>query len=333
MSSPGSSTTSKATRPGQAKGLRDRLGWWWQAPVGVLVVSILVVMLTVITFGATRPNTGNPPSPGSSTSPEPIGLPTALVSAPQLSPAPVLPELTAAIERLEQKYDVLIGLTLSQVAQPLRHDQDTWYGGRLRGGQAFATIDVPMALAVLGDARQPQQRDYLFNKALADDSAAADDALWAFLGSGEQAADKTTRALQSFGDWRTLVPSESQANSEAPYLDTQWALDAQSRLAGAMLCDFVKVHPVLSKMNDPAESAWGLQVQPLSYSKGGWGRAVNGDTLVRQFGIMRLADGTEVGIAMAASYASPDPEIGKGALTELATSVRKTARGIEPAHC
>ena len=48
-----------------------------------------------------------------------------------------------------------------------------------------------MALAILDQERQPQQRDYMFNKALADDSAAGDEALWAFLGTPEQAASAT----------------------------------------------------------------------------------------------------------------------------------------------
>ena len=60
---PSSNGASKATRPSGSAGLRDRLGWWWQAPLGLLILSILIVLVISIAFGATRPNTGSPPAP------------------------------------------------------------------------------------------------------------------------------------------------------------------------------------------------------------------------------------------------------------------------------
>ena len=65
---PSSNGASKATRPSGSAGLRDRLGWWWQAPLGLLILSILIVLVISIAFGATRPNTGSPPAPTSSAS-------------------------------------------------------------------------------------------------------------------------------------------------------------------------------------------------------------------------------------------------------------------------
>lgn len=322
-----------ATRATSTSGLRHRLGWWWQAPLGLLVVGILAVLLTTITFGATRPNTGNPPAPTASASTSPGGLVAPVTSPDVQSPAPELPELDAEIARIEEKYDVLAGVAIGQAAFPFRAQQATWQGGTLRGGPALATIDVPIALAVLADSKQPPDANYLFNRALADDSAAGDEALWAFLGTPEQAAEKTTQALRTFGDWRTVVSSTSVIGRDAPYLQTQWTLESQSKVAGAMLCDYVVVHPVLSKLNDPAADPWGLQTIPMSYSKGAWGRTGNGDALVRQFGVIRLADGTQVGIAIAVSGSLDDPALAKGAITELSNVVRRLATGFYPPNC
>lgn len=311
------------TRRSAISRLRTRLGWWWQAPLGLLVFSVLVVMITVIAFGATRPNTGNPPRPGRpETSPRPSVLHSPYVSPPVLAPAPDLPELAAAIAEIEDEYDLTVGLTLDGLAEPYKRTQETWYGGTLRSGDSFATIDVAMALAVLDGARQPQDRGYLFNRALARNSSAADSAIWAFLGSPDEAAVKTANALRDYGDWHTAVPATTTRDL-APYLTTPWRLDAQSRLMAALYCDYVEAHPVLSQMNDPAKDPWGLQTLPMSYAKGAWGELDNGQTMVRQFGLIRLRGGQMAGIAMAATGPRADQQSGQDALTDLATAVRE----------
>lgn len=327
--------------PGEPGGRNPHLGssrhrrpsWWWRAPISVLVGSIAIVLITTIAFGATRPNTGNPPPPTDSSNSSRSPLVVPVISPQAQSPAPDLPELDAEIALTEQKYGVVAGVAISQAAFPLRTKQATWQGGTLRGGPAFATIDVLIALAVLADDKQVSNADYLFNKALADDSAAADEALWAFLGTPDEAAQKTTQALRSFGDWRTTVSSESDLSREAPYLQTLWTLESQARVAGAIYCDYVDVHPVLSKLNDPADDPWGLQTIPMTYSKGAWGKTSNSDTLVRQFGLLRLADSTTVGIAMAVSGAADDPSVGKAAITELSNAARRLASGFYSPNC
>lgn len=327
--------TSQATVSDSQKPESSRLLWWWKAPLSALLVGILAIMVSTIAFGATRPNTGNPPAPeASASSTPPSVLHSPLVAPPELAPAPDLPELDAQIAAIEEKYNVTIGITITPVAGVYQRQQATWYGGTLRSGDALATIDVAMALAILDQERQPQQRDYMFNKALADDSAAGDEALWAFLGTPEQAASATTQVLRDYADHRTTVPSSGVGgDSSSPYLATQWALDQQSQLMAALRCDYSRVNPVLSKLNDPADNPWGLQTLPMSYSKGAWGVTSNGGMLVRQFGLIRLADGNTVGIAMAASQASEDPAVGRAAITELSNQVRRLATGFDDARC
>lgn len=320
------------TRRGANSGLRTRLGWWWQAPLGLLIFSVIIVLISTIAFGATRPNTGNPPAPGGKEStPRLTVLHSPFASPPDLAPAPELPELSQAIASIERRYDVTIGITLDGLAVPYQRTQQTWYGGTLRSGDAFATIDVAIALAVLDNPRQPQDRGYLFNRSLAGNSAAADDAMWAFLGTADEAATKTTNALRDHGDWTTRVPAESDRDI-APYLTTDWRLDAQSRLMAALYCDAIDMHPVLSQLNDRTPDPWGLQTLPLSYAKGGWGELANGETMVRQFGLIRLRGGQLLGISMAA-VGGDDPDAGKQALTELAGQVRQISPGTFASGC
>ncbi|WP_341727986.1 hypothetical protein [Brooklawnia sp.] len=332
---PAARGTSQVTLGSAPRPRSGRLSWWWKAPLGVLVALILVVMVGTIAFGATRPDTGNPPAPEpSGSSPTPTDLFSPLVTQPELDSPPDLPELDAEILAIQEKYHVAIGITMTAVSGVYQRQQATWYGGTLRSGDALATIDVPMALAILDQERQPQQRDYMFNKALADNSAAGDEALWAFLGTPEQAAAQTTQLLRDYADHHTVVPWQVDGDeSGAPYLATQWALDGQSQLMAAMRCDFTEVNPVLNKLNDPATDPWGLQTLPMTYSKGAWGSVSSGGTLVRQFGLIRLSDGNTVGIAMAVSQASDDPAIGQGAITELSTKVRAMATGFDAMNC
>lgn len=335
MSKPRSATdgATKVTAQGAKHRQRSRYGWVRRAPLGALLLAIVLVLVTAIAFGATRPNTGRPPAPLSGSPSQPIGLPSVQVGQPELVAPPDLPELDARIAAIEAKYDVLVGITLSQVASYPVRTQQTWYGGTLRSGPALATIDVAMALAIIDGEKQPLDRNYMFNRALADDSAAADAALWAFLGDPEEAAALTTQALRVRGDWATVVPFEDETERLAPYLRTNWDLDAQSQLMGALICDQVEAYPVLSKLNDPAEEPWGLQTTPLSYSKGATGEMGNGSLLVRQFGLIRLADGTQLGIAMAVSTTGDDADDGRDAITELANAVRRLATGFEPRSC
>lgn len=335
MSKPQSSAhgASKVTAPGGRNRQRAVYGWARRAPLEALLLVIVGTLITAIAFGATRPNIGRPPAPISASPSQPVGLPTPQVDAPQLAPAPDLPELDARIAAIESKYDVLIGITISPVASYSLRTQQTWYGGTLRSGPALATIDVALALAILDGDRQPLDRNYMFNKALADNSAAGDAALWAFLGDPDQAAAAATAALRVRGDWATSVPATDDTERLAPYLRTNWALDAQSRLMGVLSCELPASSPVLSKLNDPADEPWGLQTTPLSHAKGAWGDLGNGSTLVRQFGLIRLTDGNTVGIAMAASTLDSDPADAQAAITELSNHVRRLASGFETRAC
>ena len=332
------STTDDASKGTSTTGhpKKGRLpAWVRRTPLAALVLTIAVLLVTSIAFGATRSNTGRPPPPQTSTpgaSPTP-GPPTPLVPPAQLAPAPELAELTAQIRRIEQRYRVSLGISIGQVAPYYARTQITWQGGILRDGPALATVDVPMAMAIVAGENQPLDREYVFNRALADDSAAADAALWAFLGDPAEAAERTTELLRAYGDWATRVPAEHPDSPGAPYLYTEWSLDDQAHLMGALACDIDKSFPVLSKLNDPTDQMWGLQTIPLSYSKGAWARLPNGRLLVRQFGLLKLADGTQVAIAMAASSRSEDPSAGRAAITELSNAVRHDAHDFPHRHC
>ncbi len=96
--------TSQATVSDSQKPESSRLSWWWKAPLSALLVGILAIMVSTIAFGATRPNTGNPPAPeASASSTPPSVLHSPLVAPPELAPAPALPEVDAQIAAIEEK--------------------------------------------------------------------------------------------------------------------------------------------------------------------------------------------------------------------------------------
>ena len=177
----------------------------------------MIVLMTTIAFGATRPNVGNPPGPAVSASPQRSGLFTPAGSPPALAPAPAQAELDAEVARIEDKYGVLIGITISG-GQPVRVTQETWRGGT-HGGPAFGTIDVAMALAC--GRGQAALRPRLPVQPGARRQLAPRRTPWAFL--EREDASGRPQALRRFGDGalscRPPPPNPSR------YLDTEWSLE------------------------------------------------------------------------------------------------------------
>lgn len=308
-----------------------------RTPIWLMVVVMGALLTWSITYGATRPQNGRPAppplvaanGPSPSSSPSPL-LPTA---TPTPAPAIKLPELDKAIHAIESTRKVSLGVAISPLSPVGRPTTYPYEGGTLRTGEAWSTIDVVLALAVVRESKQPEDLDYLLTRAIVESSPAGDDALWAFLGNDAAAAQKTVNILRSAGDNSTVVPEGRTRPQYSPYSQTLWSNAAQSQFAAALYC-MEDSWPILTRMDDePVARKWGLSALPRTQSRSGSGPQTNGTILVRQFGAVTLQDGTRVGIGLAAVAVDGTEETAITALDELVAKVYSLAHGFRAGSC
>lgn len=211
----------------------------------------------------------------------------------------------ARFQALELAIPGEVGLALS----PVGSSQEIEELGTLRGGLAWSTIKVPIALAV--EARGSDERDEeLIDAALTVSDNEASLELWGRLGSPEAAAAAVQDVLASAGDTATRVEQRILREGYTPFGQTEWSLRAQAQLMAA-LPQLPHSEPIRDHMRRVVpEQRWGLGVLGEDVElKGGWGPDADGRHLVRQMGIVRSrlagalaavpADGTlESGIAI-----------------------------------
>jgi hypothetical protein len=157
--------------------------------------------------------------------------------------------------------------------------------GSLRGGVAWSTIKVPLALAVA--AREPTERDEeLIDAVLTVSDNDASLALWERLGPPEVAAAAVQDVLAAAGDSLTRVEANVLRPGFTPFGQTQWSLEAQVRLMAA-LPSLPHSNSIRARMRRVVpEQRWGLGVLGDDVElKGGWGPDPGGRHLVRQIGI------------------------------------------------
>ncbi len=308
-----------------------RTSWLARMPVWLMVVVMSTALFAAATYAATRPQNGRPAPPppvassGSNPSPTPsrYHLPTA-----SPSPAPEKPELTAAVSAIEKKHDVQLGVAIAPLAPVGQQTVAAFEAGTVNTGKAWATLDVAIALAVMREPKQPEDLDYLLNRALIEGSTAADEALWSFLGDPEDAAEKTRAILQEAGDNATVVRSTSPDPDVQPYAQTLWSNRAQAQFGAAIYC-MDGTWSVMNRMDDqPAEARWGLGRLARTQYKSGSGTQPNGTLLVRQFGAATLANGDRVGIGISAVASADAEQQAKDAISELADTIYNQATGF-----
>jgi hypothetical protein len=158
--------------------------------------------------------------------------------------------------------------------------------GSIRGGVAWSTIKVPLALAVAG--RDPTVRDEeLMDAAITVSDNDASLALWDRLGTPEEAGAAVQDVLASAGDTVTRVETQVVREGFTPFGQTQWSLAAQVRLMAA-LPDLPHSEMVRSRMRRVVlEQRWGIGTLGEDVElKGGWGPDLDGVHPVRQMGIV-----------------------------------------------
>lgn len=330
MANPRSDATppkGSASQPGRT----IRLGRWVaNLPLHVVVIVIVFTIAIAITFGASRPYTGNPVAPQVEVSmpsvfDEPLSQPIEQRLAPENT------ELRAYLAALESDNDLLIGVSIAPLSQPVAASRQSWNAGTLHGSKALSTIDLPMGLALINNPREPDDPDYMLRRTIVDHSDAGQEAIWAFLGTSEEAARKLTLELRHNGDYSTTLPSTASGD-DAPYRSVYWTLDDQSHFMGSVACNYVSNIEVLSQMNKHRGQLWGLQHLPMNYSIGDAGVA-NGVNLVRQTGVIYLADGTEVAVSIAITSPTISTQDLKDTATDVAYKVRNLATGFDAPQC
>jgi hypothetical protein len=187
----------------------------------------------------------------------------------------------ARFQALESDLRGEVGLALSRVGAREAVEEL----GSLRGGVAWSTIKVPLALAVA--THEPTARDEeLIDAALTVSDNDASLALWERLGPPEVAAVAVQEVLAAAGDPSTRVETNVLRPGFTPFGQTQWSLEAQVRLMAALPA-LPHAEGIRARMRRVVpEQRWGLgELGEDVELKGGWGPDPDGRHLVRQMGI------------------------------------------------
>lgn len=275
---------------------------------------------------------GTPVDPIPSPAPSPSPSPTPTPSTPSGQP-PALNELASVIETIEQTRGVSLGVAIAPIAEPGDSAVPRWQGGTLVTGESWSTGSVPVALAVIRGIRQPEDLDYLLSRAISGSSGAGEDALFTFLGTFEQAAAATDEVFEDAGDATTRVPRALTRNDVSATAQMMWTASDQAAFAGQLYC-MADSWQILTKMDEqePAEK-WGLGTLARTQFKSGSGTQANQTVLVRQMGIVTLADGSRVGVSLLAVAIDGSFQTSRDALTELAPQLVTLTHGFEQYSC
>jgi beta-lactamase family protein len=221
-----------------------------------------------------------------------------------------------SFEALEAAIPGAVGLALAAVGSAPEIEEL----GALRGGVAWSTIKVPIALAV--EARSEgrstdRERELIADALTVSDNRAAEE-LWASLGAPADAASAVESLLALAGDTSTRVETRILRPGFTPFGQTQWSLAAQVRLMAA-LPGLPHSEPVRQHMRRVApEQRWGLgALAEDAELKGGWGPDPDGRSLVRQMGIVSIA-GRPLAVAIATMPADGTEASGTENLDRLA---------------
>ena len=224
----------------------------------------------------------------------------------------------ARFQALESAVPGEVGVALSSVGSGKAVEEL----GTLRGGVAWSTIKVPIALAV--EALGPTGRDKeLIDAALTESDNDAALALWERLGPPESAAAAVQDVLVAAGDASTRVETRILRPGYTPFGQTEWSLRAQAQLM-ASLPQLPHSEPIRAHMSRVVpEQRWGLGVLGEDIElKGGWGPHPDGRHLVRQIGIV----GSRLAVALAAVPGDGTLESGVAILDRLAQWLGESLR-------
>ena len=197
---------------------------------------------------------------------------------------------------LEASFDQLAASVPADVGIAIARPDRTYSLGRWWSGVAWSTIKVPLAIAALR-SDWLRAKD-LAAKAITESDNRASEQLWSGLGDPADAARQVQGIIAEGGDTATAVESRRLRRGYTAFGQTQWTLQRQARFAAELtsIPDSADVIDLMRRLTTVQQ--WGLAAKGIA-AKGGWGPGLNGDYLVRQFGIVPTPSG-QWGVALAA---------------------------------
>lgn len=184
---------------------------------------------------------------------------------------------------------------------------------------AWSTSKVPLAIAAAGADQNTMQAAIQYS-----DNAAAD-ALWWYLGGGEQASGAVSALIG------VPVPAYPPRAGFSAFGQTAWPLMDQAQFAANLPC-IPNAAPVLEAMQHTSQY-FGFAAIPATANKAGWGPRPDGRYEVRQMALVESPHGL-MGVAIHVIAADGTFGSATAAATEVA-DVLSTTFGFAPAtiHC
>lgn len=223
--------------------------------------------------------------------------------------------LEVSFARLAAQLGGLVGIAFTRVAG-VSTQLGSW-----KAGVGWSTVKVPLAVAAVAQAhgRPDAEVRGLMRRALtASDNAAAEE-LWSHLGEAHAAAAQVQAVLRSAGDCETVVQSQRLRPGFTAFGQTSWSLASQSAFVAALTR--IRYGDQVLALMGQVESGqrWGVGALGLpAQFKGGWGPGLHAGYLVRQMGVVTLASGSRIGLAIASEPADGQFETGTVNVTALA---------------
>ena len=247
--------------------------------------------------------------------------------SPASSAAASQPGLAASFAKVAAGTGLRVGVAVAPVG---KGSVATVKLGDAAPGVAWSTIKVPLAVA----AQRANGETAAESAAIINSDNASAEALWASLGSNEEASRKVEAVLAEGGNPTVEVPSQQLRAGFTVFGQTQWTLAQAATFTGHLPCMPGTDH-VVSLMGQVAgNQQWGVEIMRTPKStavKGGWGPGADGSYLVRQIGLVTYRNGQRSAVAMSAVGGSM--ESGITALNAVGNWLNKNIAALPRGGC
>jgi hypothetical protein len=293
-----------------------------------LLLVVLIVALAIGILGggyvvgrdlASAPSS----APSSAPAPQPPSPAT-------LAPAPPVPVGAGPFADEFASLAAELNATAGIVVRPVGAGPEPVTAGEWSTGTAWSTIKVPLAIAGLRETDPPEVTEAMRAAITQSDNDAAE-SIWASLGDPAIAATKVQAVL---ADARapTTVESRKVRPEFTAFGQTTWSLSDQATFLSSTACD-PRNQPIIDLMGQiEPDQLWGLGQIEGAKLKGGWGPSLEGNYLVRQFGVVPVNDGLAV-VAVAVEPNSGAFDDGTQALTQIANWLQEHADLLPVGNC